>query len=125
MPLIESESLCAVYKNMLADLAAVQDGEKVGGFHVPDAAVGRSDDAAAFDHIVQSNVISRQKGLFLFEGTGDTLSAKMRQKRPEAVLRMTVKKLALPGFYGREAAQNQYAGIRQEKGPKPCSSITR
>ena len=50
-------------------------------------------------------------GLFFIYGLGNRNIQKLSHELPETVLRMTVVELDLPGFYGREASEDQNAGV--------------
>ena len=50
-------------------------------------------------------------GLFFIYGLGNRNIQKLSHELPETVLRMTVVELDLPGFYGREASEDQNTGV--------------
>ena len=99
-------------------LAAGQQGSEIRHDHVFDTAVGRADDRAALDHVIERELMSGQKSFLFLLRIWCRFTTERGDKRPETILRMTVVKLCFPGFDGRKTPQDQHSGIVPYKGPE-------
>ena len=81
-------------------------------YNILDTAVTGTNDAAAFDHVPDCNMIPKQECFLFFDRGGQHISCNRSKHFPETILRMSVIKMLLSGFYRWESAKDQYFRIR-------------
>ena len=85
-----------------------QDERDIYRHGVSDAAVAGAGDIAGIENIPQRDAVCEQHGLLFLYALRHGAAEHTRQKRPEAVLRMAVKEIDLPGLDRGEAAKDEY-----------------
>jgi len=114
VPAVNAVRLFSIGKDVLYFCCA-QDFRKIIGHGVFYGRIAGSHNVAGMNGIPQSHPVSFQQGGLLFNRGRNRLIKKSGHHLPETVLGMSVKEHALSGFYGREAAEDQYSGILSVK----------
>ncbi len=84
-------------------------GVNMAGYAITDdAAVRAAGDLAGGEHIPQRNAVREQHGFLFLNALRHGAAEHARHERPEAVLRMAVEEIDLPGLDRGEAAEDKY-----------------